>query len=437
MKVNIGLTVIVILIATTNIHPAPFPLEGKGGGEGRSSLHPLTIPEVLKLAEQVSPDLKASLQRERAAQQNISILKALYLPTLNAEAIDSFGFPGSSGALGVSGLMGSPFRSGPAAGMTGSLTLFDWGRGYSVEASKAELKSVQEQTRITRYGIDQFALQLFLDAGRFRGQNEAYAQIAAEVSRVAREVDKFVRTGQRSVVDRLLIQDQTTEAQMTAAAFQKRYEVALRRVALAVGLPANSLSCPSSEQLSEQSLIFLHAGYGSPLIAQAADLAQAAHTNVSYYSAQNLPKLKATASAGDMDESRLVDKKYYSGGFGVDLPVFEGNRITSQIQQAQALAAQKDQDLDAVKLQVDELNARYDEIIEASRVQMDYLARELDVAKKALSLAKDRYYSFQGTLVDVREALRNLERIQSEIIDVKSDLLLAIGSKALLNGASI
>ena len=57
-----------------------------------------------------------------------------------------------------------------------------------------------------------------------------------------------------------------------------------------------------------------------------------------------------------------------------------------------------------------------------------------DPANQAFTLAKKRYYNFEGTLVDVREAVRNLERIQSEVIDVKIDLLLAKGSKALLNG---
>jgi outer membrane protein TolC len=138
-----------------------------------------------------------------------------------------------------------------------------------------------------------------------------------------------------------------------------------------------------------------------------------------------------------MDESRLVNKRDYSGGFGVTMPIFEGYRIQSQIHQAQALAAQRDQDLNAVRLQLDELNAHYDEIINASRVQLDYLQKELEVADRAFELAKKRYYDFQGTLVDVREAVRNLERIQSEVIDIKADLLLALGSKALLNGAKV
>jgi outer membrane protein len=397
----------------------------------------LTIPETLRMAEQTSPDLKAALQREHVSEQNISIFKSLYYPTFDAEAIDSFGFPGSSSYLGIGGLMGSAFRSGPAVGMVGNLTLFDWGRSFSVQTAKSALKAVQEETEVARYSVDQTALQYYLEASRFQGQRDSYKQIAGYVKDVAAQVDMFVKTGQRSVVDRLLVQDQTTDAEMTAAAFDQRYQVALKRLALAIGMGADRMTCADPSALSDQSLGLSVAATVSPLVTQAAAQAEAAHSAISIASAQNMPKVNATASVGDMDEARLVNKRDYSGGFGVTVPLFEGYRIQSQIHQAQALAAQRDQDLNAVQLQLDELNAHYDEIINASRVQLDYLQKELEVAERAFQLAKKRYYEFQGTLVDVREAVRNLERIQSEVIDVKADLLLALGSKALLNGARI
>jgi outer membrane protein TolC len=138
-----------------------------------------------------------------------------------------------------------------------------------------------------------------------------------------------------------------------------------------------------------------------------------------------------------MDTARLVTEKHYSGGFGLQMPLFEGYRVDAAIHQARALASARDDDQLAVKMDLDQLNAHYDEIISASRVQLKYIQDELDVARKAFNLAKERYFSFQGTLVDVREALRNLARVSAEAIDVKTDFLLALGSKALLNGAQV
>src|SRR5579862_2839064 len=147
----------------------------------------ISVAQALRAAEAASPDLKAAIQREQAAEENIRIFKSLYYPSLNAEAIDSFGFPGSSRDLGISGLMGSPYRKGPAAGMSADLDLIDFGRHYSVEAAQRELDAVRARTQIVRYQVDQRALQIFLDASRFRGQSEASEVIANEIGRVEKE----------------------------------------------------------------------------------------------------------------------------------------------------------------------------------------------------------------------------------------------------------
>jgi hypothetical protein len=40
-------------------------------------------------------------------------------------------------------------------------------------------------------------------------------------------------------------------------------------------------------------------------------------------------------------------------------------------------------------------------------------------------------------VIDLREAVRNLARIETQLNEKKADLLLALGSKALLNGATV
>jgi outer membrane protein TolC len=397
----------------------------------------ITVPEALRLAEANSPELKAALDRERAAEADIKILKSYYYPRFDLEAIDSYGFPGSSRDLGISGLMSSAFRSGPAAGMTGNLDIFDWGRKYAVEAAKSDLAAVQEQVSIVRYKVDQEALEIYMDGSRFRGEVEASSEVVKETDIIAKEVERFVKTGQRSVVERLLVEDQATEARMAQAAYYEEYQVALSRLALLTGLQAASIRLPLPTTLSEEGLDMKPSGEASPLVAKAVAEAASAHAAVSEFSAQNLPKIQATASVGDMDKSRLVEKKDYSGGFGVTLPLFEGYRISNQVHRAEAVASQRDNDLLAIRMELGDLNGRYDQTINASRVKLKYLTDELTVARRALQLAKERYFSYQGALVDLREALRNFARVESDINEVKTDLLFALGSKAVLNGARV
>jgi len=425
-----GMTILIVLLLFSLIVEAQTPAS--------APLPDLSVTQVLRMAEAASPDLKAAIERERAAEQNIRVFKSFYYPTFDAQAIDSYGFPGSSRDLHiVSGLMSSAFRSGPAAGITANLDLYNAGRQYAVRTAQRELDAVKAKTQIVRYEIDQRALGIFLDASRFRGQEEAYNQIIKEVLGVEKEVNHYVVTGQRSVVEKLLVHDQTADAQMTAASFHERYGVALERLAVVTTSTASALSIPTPQRVPEEALGLIKISYQSPLVLQAIAESAVAHSEVQQFSAQNYPKLQAIASAGDVDEARLVSKKYYSGGFGFEVPLFEGYRIDAAVRQAQALASARDSDQLAVQMDIDQINAHYDEIIRSSRVKLDYLQDEADAAGQAFHLAKERYFTFQGTLVDLREAIRNLARVQSEIIDVKTDLLLAAGSKALLNGATI
>src|ERR1019366_4327258 len=250
----------------------------------------LAVAQVLRMAEVASPDLKAAIERERAAEQNIRVFKSFYYPTFNAEAIDSYGFPGSSRDLGISGLMGSPYRSGPAAGMTGDLELFDAGRHYAVQTAEKELEAVRARTQIVRYQIDQRALGIFLDAARFRGQEETHIQIMKEVLGVEKEVNHYVVTGQRSVVEKLLVHDQTADAQMTAASFHERYALAQERLAVVTSSAAVSYSVPTPPMVPEEALGLIKNGYQSPLVLQAIAEAAIAHSSVSQYEAENYPK---------------------------------------------------------------------------------------------------------------------------------------------------
>jgi len=399
--------------------------------------HELNILEVMGRAEHVSPVLKAALARMKAAQESIRIAKSAYFPALNLEGIDSTGFPGSSNLLGISGLMASPFRSGLAGGIVSKLTVYDFGRTrYDVKAAEQELISSFENVKVLRYLVYLTALKLYFDAVQSRSQQETWQQLGQETSYVAHEVRRFVQTGQRSIVERYLVQDQVEEADATQAAYGERYSVALRRLALLTGLNG-PISCPDALHVRTRIYDGLHREEQSPLLRRAAAESSTAHERLKQVLAENRPQIMAVASAGEMDKSRLVEKKEYSAAVGFQLPLFEGYKITAEVHRAQNIVDQKDQELISARFELDDQNASYDEIINSARVNLQHLEHELAVANEGFKVAKERYLSFQGTLVDVREALRNLSRIMTTIDEVRVDLLIAEGSKRVLNGAYV
>ncbi len=395
--------------------------------------HEINILTLLHLATAASPDLKASEERTNQADATVEILKSPYYPNLELQGIQSYGFPGSTSALGIGGLMGSPYRSGPAIGFLSKYTLLDGTQRYRLKAAFENRASAKEDTTLQRIDLYQKVLRAYFDAARFRGQAELWKNIEQETDKISKEVHRFVKTGQRSIVEGLLIQDQVEEAHTAQAGYAEQYKGTLRRIALLTGQPEGALACPSIATMTVNDLPLQPTPALSPLVKKAALQAEAAEMNVSAASSERLPKVMAMGSYGEMEKARLVQEKDYSAGVGLIFPVFEGYRIAGEIRRAKSVAQEKKDDLESAKIEMDELDDRFDETIDASQVKLNFLQHELTSGQRAVTLSQQRYLDFQGSLVDVREALRNLARIQEQINDTKSDLLLAIVSKNILN----
>jgi outer membrane protein TolC len=398
--------------------------------------HELTLAEVLDQAEQASPRLKAAHLQEKAAHEGVGVAKSAYAPSVAAEGIDSWGFPGSSGALGVGGLMGSPYRSGAAAGLVATDTLFDFGRTYDGVKTAENIESLQrEGIDVDKYTVDLDVLQAFYACSRYRSEHEVWDGLHAEIEIVAKEVVKYVATGQRSVVDKYLAQAQVEEARTNRNYFKSRMNSTVARLALLTGNSETELSCPSLSTAAV-SVPLYPTGAVNPYVLRSRTEVDLAKSRLTGAKADYLPKIVGVASVGTMERVRLVNQADYSGGLGIIVPLFDGLGTVHRVGQARAELDAKTQELGAVQLQMAETNARYDEIIDASKARIEHLEREQKLAEDGFSVAKSRYFKFEGTLVDLRDALRNLGRIETDMRDTQATLLEAEGSKALLNGSS-
>jgi outer membrane protein TolC len=397
--------------------------------------HILSIDEVLHFAEINSPQLSAAKFQEIAADKSIDIARANYFPTLSFGALDSIGFSGSSAATDVIGLMGSPYRKGLAAGLVTQQIIYDFGRTYyDVEASRQEALLTKENTRVTVYQVKQLALQAFYACAFFKTQRDKWGYLAHESSIITKEAQHFVNTGQRSIVDRYLSKAQTEEAQTAQAFFAARLKEALHGLSVIMLIPEDSFTCPS---LPYQLTSSLNPNIGiefSPFLAKARIGTKVAQAQLKREKASFYPKIVAIASVGGMQSANLVDKKEYAAGIGILLPLVDLH-ITGEIQRAKALASAREKEVLAEKQYLGEMNSKYDEIIKSSIVRLQHLQYELELANKAFNTAKKRYFSLEGDLVDLRDAFRNLGRVETDIDNTRTQFLQASGAKALLNGS--
>ncbi len=401
-------------------------------------LRMLRLGDVLRMAQSYSPDLRGGRAREVQAQADHDIVKSKIYPQVELDGIEGYGFPGSSsGLLEFGGVAGSPYRSGQAIDLTTKIKLFDLELHEEMRESANNLRAAGERTKILRAQVYAKAFGAYVQASVDRGEEEAWRDIRARVHEVNVVVRKFVKTGQHSPVELLLVQDQGDQAELNERVYHEKYQLQLKRLALLTGLNARQLECPNVKTVQETDLAAIRGVKNNPRIVEAEARLEAARSAVSKSRAERLPKFYGVGSVGTMQNARLVPEQDWSAGVALRLPIFEGFRISSKVDRAKAVTDERASELQSLHILLDEENAKFDETIASSRVELQKLEASRKAAADALKIAKRRYHNYTGRLVDVREALRNMARIETQMIAVKGELILALGQKALVNGGYV
>jgi outer membrane protein TolC len=417
------------------------PGQAKAGGKKRrqaapaalSDPVPLGLDEVLRRAEQAAPSLSQRQAEANAAAAGIGYAKADILPQVDAQAIDSFGFPGSTGYLGIGGVMGSPYRSGLAGGIVVQQQIYDFGRTEAaVDAASQDVATKKERTRLEAQAVRLTALRQFYRCVRLRSEVALFRDLVDKTASVTKEVKGFVRTGQRSIVDRYLAQSQLEEAKTEEAVARARLGEAEGALGLVIG-QKEPAGCPALDG-GEVSWTPTEAPEANPLVAEAQAELGAVRARLDAVKARYMPKLDVLGSVGVMERARLVSKTPYAVGVGLSVPLFDGFREDYATQRGQAEVVAKEYEVAARKLDLAEINARYDEEIAAARAKLEHLASERKLAREGFGVARDRYRAAQGTLTDLREAIRNLTRTDQAYTTAAAIELEAVGAKELVNG---
>lgn len=401
---------------------------------------PLGLEEVILLAEQYSPSIKAGRHGEREASEGVRIGYSAYYPTLDFVAVDSTGFPASASVapFGFNGLMMSPFRDGLSGGVYSTLTLFDLTREYRIQAAKSDLQAAQGRTGVTRLQVDLNAMNLYLNAMLNRTQHAIWKQIQGEIERLYGVIQKFVRSGESSEVTQWLLKYQLEQALQKQKVYDEAYQATSRQIEILIGAAENSIALLGLETTSAVLQAFQKSlPSESPLIAQPRLEAQTFVAFASQQSAQNWPRLLGLASAGALENARLVPLQNYSAWIGLTFPLFEGFRISAQEQAAHAAAARKASLIDEAKLALANTNTQYAEQIKAREIDVEQFKKQKDYARKALKLSEYRYHTFVGHLADVRDSLYSYEAAASGLSSAEVELIRAKLAQAIVNGATL
>jgi outer membrane protein TolC len=400
----------------------------------------VTLQQALVMAEDFSPELKAAQARLFQAEDQVVISKSYLYPTLQGQAGVGYGFLGGDNSLlGLEQLVISQENHiGPIGGLISSIEVFNASTYMTIALAKKNLEYFQALVALTRYQVDVSAARAYFEAARDVGGAAAWNKVGGEMQALLSEVESLVRSGIQNPVDVLLVKDQVSQAQIEQRAFEARYRAALSELGALLGRQGAPLSCPSPASLSEASVDVFEPGT-SPYLQIGQSQVKVAQATVSQKKAENYPVVRAMGAVdtGISGSGYLSPDRDYSLGVGIGLPLFEGYRIAEQTKQAKNLLSQRQFDLSAADVQISAQSAAFDQAIDSARVELGGLAPEYEDDQRALRLARRRYRNFQGPLVDVREALRDLARVGLAQNDALAELLFSLAGKSLLLGGTV
>lgn len=396
----------------------------------------LSLRKVLILSTSHSYAITASQLQNIVAEKDVAIARANCYPTLDFQGIDSGGFPGSNGQLGIGGMMGSPFRKELGVGFVAQQIVYDFGRtAADIKLNKEKEKYSEANTRVKTYEVQLLALQTYYKCMSYQSQIASWAELKKQSALIAHEVNHFVKTGQRSIVDRYIAKEQEDKANTYYEYFLKHLKRSKDTLSIMMGISTKTFECPVLQAHNPMPLS-VRTLTSSPLYTRSVIKTEVAQQKLNYERSRYHPRIIAEASIGNNQTARLVDNKAYAVGIGIDVPIFRQQTL-AQIQKARAQFNTDNEKLLAEEQMLEELNAQYNEDIKSSIIQIRDLRGELQYAQKGYSVAKQRYFEQTGNLLDLQDAFRNLERIQTNLIEARTRLLQAQGAKLLMNGGKL
>ncbi len=406
-----------------------------------SAMTEMSLREVLEKAEAFSPQIKAMLAQENMAKNDVTISRSYLLPQLSAVLDRAQGMLGDNSELGPVGMrrfVVEPFYVGTAYGLMGEWDAFDLSRYYAIQVAKRQLDYRRALTALTRYNVDVEVANAYFQASSWKGLSDAWKEVGAYMYDVmVKEVRPLMRSGYQNPVDELLVKDEVTEAGIEQAKDWASYRDARKALAALMGQKDAGFSIPAPLSFSKTTVSIFVPGI-SPYVKVAAANLEVSKKYRKEQWAQHMPIVHAQAGLGNASNIPNKDEsKNLEGGIGVELPIFEGFRIVSQVEAASNQIIQRRAEADDAQLHVDVGTARLDRVIDAANEAISRLAGEFKDDQRALKLARYRYVNFQGPLVDVREALRDLARVRASQNLDSSQLFFGKTAKALLNGATL
>ena len=390
----------------------------------------LNFTEYLNIAWQNHPLFKIEKLQEEQNEELTDSAKARYMPHLSLEAVDTKGFPGSTSTLHLGGLVGSAYRKGMAGGIVWDQLIYDFGR-TSALLKKYKASNQLEEATLARdkYLFIIKMASLFLNCAKSEALQQSHQRLLRLVQLIYNETTKMTHTGQKSIVDQSLTQNDLDELKREIEDQKLEKQQILDE--MFIYAQTENFQCTRlNSYASFGSLKQFQVQSPQVLLAKAqADIFQA---QAQEYKSNQRPTINAVGSYGAMEDSRVVPKENYSAGIGIVFPFFNGGEDAHKAKLYKLKAEAQIEELKIAKLEFQIHEKSLTQKIYQLKRDLQGIEIEYNNVNRTTDLALKRYLRLQGTLIDVRESFKRLKALEIEKLKKDFELASYVLDKELL-----
>ena len=403
----------------------------------------LTLEEAIETALKQNPKVIIAKAKKEEAQADVQISQSPFWPRLNLSAMDSFGLGGSSSAIGITGMVNSPYRKGYGTGVDASWLIYDFGQtSYKVKAAKEEASAQEEDFLQSLAEMKLAVVRSYMGCVFFRELTLEFQEREDRQLALIKEIEKYVQSGLNSPLELNLAKASLEQTHSLQANAQGMLTQSIEQLKELIGEPDRESfvgedpwkMIPDADPLAG---ILDHAIKERPELKAAEKRYHSAQAARKAASFQHSPQLVAVGSTAFLEDVSLTRKRDWSAGIGVKVPFFDGLRTEGEVWKAKERETQACAKVDEWKNRIQqEVTSAYAQWEQAKKSD-EALEKQYGLTTEAYRLAIDRYRQKQGTFSEFRDAESSFNQSAQE--KLKSEMnyrlsfyqLLIVGAKEI------
>lgn len=420
-----------------------FVFKGQSRAQGHDGPMVIDLDQALRLAMEHNPTLRVAEMEFDRANTGINVVRGRFLPNIAA----SGGYTRNLQKPVIFLPPGSPFGDVLEIGSDNSysamfvagMPVYNPALNAALRTARAERELAGEGLRASKIEMEYFVHSAFYDALLAKESMEVMRQSFSNAQQNLELVGRMHQQGLVAEFDLIRARVQTENLRPTVLQAENGYMLAVNYLKALIGLEVSREVEISGNlsQMAEKSMANFSMLQANRNLNRNADLVRLnlqmnlVERQVQNIRASALPSLSLASNynfqteANDFKFSEYTWVRTFAAGLRFSIPIFAGFTVRNQARQleimGEQLALQRDYMKENLSIQLDNILKTMTVAVEKSNTTQATVA----MAEKGLQIARVRYDTGQGTLLEVNDSELALTQARFNLLQARHELLKA------------